>query len=207
MKPNKAERQRIAGRKHYAAHRERVLAGQAERRAANQEAIRAKAAVYRAATREEARVYQRAYYAKNRERVREEQRKFYLEHADRINAERRAFRARHPEKVREWNARFHRKHPGYYSFGVARRQTRKRKAPGRGITKEQWLEILRGALGLCAYCGERKRLSLDHIVPLSDGGEHDVENAAAACKSCNSSKHNASLLLWMARRRLEGRRA
>ena len=44
--------------------------------------------------------------------------------------------------------------------------------------------------GRCAYCclGKRK-LTLDHIIPLFVGGEHSDLNLIGACLSCNSSKH------------------
>jgi 5-methylcytosine-specific restriction endonuclease McrA len=30
---------------------------------------------------------------------------------------------------------------------------------------------------------------LDHIIPLSQGGTHDLDNLVLACKSCNSRRH------------------
>jgi len=42
--------------------------------------------------------------------------------------------------------------------------------------------------GVCAYCGEHGRLTLDHVVPLARGGAHRIENLVAACKPCNSRK-------------------
>lgn len=41
----------------------------------------------------------------------------------------------------------------------------------------------------CAYCGDhRDRLSIDHIVPRSRGGQTTFENCVAACKACNLKK-------------------
>jgi 5-methylcytosine-specific restriction endonuclease McrA len=41
----------------------------------------------------------------------------------------------------------------------------------------------------CAYCGASKeRLSIDHIIPKSRGGEMTFENCVAACKACNLAK-------------------
>jgi 5-methylcytosine-specific restriction endonuclease McrA len=43
----------------------------------------------------------------------------------------------------------------------------------------------------CAYCGTRReRLSIDHIVPKSRGGETSFENCVIACSTCNRSKGN-----------------
>ncbi len=40
----------------------------------------------------------------------------------------------------------------------------------------------------CAYCGETKNLTLDHITPRSKGGTDRVTNVLCACKDCNNSK-------------------
>ena len=41
----------------------------------------------------------------------------------------------------------------------------------------------------CAYCGTRKeKLSVDHIIPKSRGGQTNFENCVAACKACNRKK-------------------
>ena len=43
----------------------------------------------------------------------------------------------------------------------------------------------------------QENLTVDHVVPLSKEGKHDIENIVPACKSCNSKKHNTSLLLFL----------
>ena len=41
----------------------------------------------------------------------------------------------------------------------------------------------------CAYCGARReKLSIDHIIPKSRGGQMTFENCVAACKPCNLKK-------------------
>jgi len=45
--------------------------------------------------------------------------------------------------------------------------------------------------GVCYYCGEpmrRMRFTLDHVIPLSRGGYHDITNIVCACNMCNSRK-------------------
>lgn len=62
-------------------------------------------------------------------------------------------------------------------------------------TREQW-EALKEIYGnRCAYCGRKmRRLSKDHIIPISQGNPETVdkiENILPACKSCNSRKHTS----------------
>ena len=42
----------------------------------------------------------------------------------------------------------------------------------------------------CAYCGSRKRLTIDHVIPKSRGGKSTFENCVTACKDCNNKKNN-----------------
>jgi len=49
-------------------------------------------------------------------------------------------------------------------------------------------EVLRRDKHTCQYCGSTKRLTLDHIIPRSKGGEHSWTNVVTACERCNSSK-------------------
>jgi len=44
---------------------------------------------------------------------------------------------------------------------------------------------------VCAYCGTKdKRLTIDHVIPISKGGKTSFENCVAACKNCNSTKND-----------------
>ncbi len=45
----------------------------------------------------------------------------------------------------------------------------------------------------CVYCGAKKALTLDHIIPKSLGGKDSWENLVTACSSCNSKKGNRKL--------------
>lgn len=40
----------------------------------------------------------------------------------------------------------------------------------------------------CQYCGTRRDLTLDHVLPSSRGGKHAWTNLATACKRCNAKK-------------------
>jgi 5-methylcytosine-specific restriction endonuclease McrA len=40
----------------------------------------------------------------------------------------------------------------------------------------------------CQYCGTRRDLTLDHVIPSSKGGQHTWGNLVTACKRCNSLK-------------------
>ncbi len=43
----------------------------------------------------------------------------------------------------------------------------------------------------CSFCGETENLTLDHIIPVSKGGENISQNFQVLCQSCNSRKSNS----------------
>lgn len=67
----------------------------------------------------------------------------------------------------------------------------KQKSNGRcDFTREEWLEIIKNSKGICKNCNLKKELTIDHIIPLSKGGEHTKTNIQAICLSCNVKKSN-----------------
>lgn len=52
----------------------------------------------------------------------------------------------------------------------------------------------------CQYCGSKKQLTLDHVIPKAWGGQHTWDNVVAACSPCNSKKgpdrQNSPICNW-----------
>jgi len=42
----------------------------------------------------------------------------------------------------------------------------------------------------CVYCGSKKQLTIDHVIPISRGGKTNFENCVTACIDCNIKKKN-----------------
>lgn len=42
----------------------------------------------------------------------------------------------------------------------------------------------------CQYCGAKKELTLDHVLPKARGGKSTWKNLVTACKRCNTKKGN-----------------
>lgn len=45
----------------------------------------------------------------------------------------------------------------------------------------------------CQYCGSKKNLTIDHVVPKSKGGKTNWNNLVTACHRCNTLKGNKTL--------------
>lgn len=61
--------------------------------------------------------------------------------------------------------------------------------------RRAYVEMLR--LDPCSYCGAAAAGEVDHIAPVHLGGGDDWTNLTAACRSCNASKTDRSLLEFM----------
>lgn len=71
--------------------------------------------------------------------------------------------------------------------------------------KEWWPlrgQVFRRDGHLCNYCkDEDGPFEVDHIIPVTRGGSHDLTNLCVACKPCNSSKGDRLLSEWRGRYR------
>ncbi|MBS1488275.1 MAG: HNH endonuclease [Bacteroidetes bacterium] len=60
-------------------------------------------------------------------------------------------------------------------------------APYKGVTLTRQ-NIFKRDNFECQYCGIRRDLTLDHVMPSSRGGTHSWQNLTTACKRCNAKK-------------------
>lgn len=82
-----------------------------------------------------------------------------------------------------------------------RSKARERKARERGSTTlmltpdqlwRRWVQFDH----CCAYCGTNGDLHMEHVIPISKGGEHHLGNIVPACQRCNYSKHTFEVQAW-----------
>ena len=62
---------------------------------------------------------------------------------------------------------------------------------------EKWMMRLRLYGLMCAYCGMKltdKTATVDHVIPIIDGGTNTPANLVPACRHCNSSKHRKHIV-------------
>lgn len=93
------------------------------------------------------------------------------------------------EETRAHGERLRKRHEGRVRMGEQRYLLRKK-------------QIVRDAGGPCAYCGDPR--TVDHIIPMSQGGDHRLKNLTLACAPCNSQKGNRTPSEWKAARLAAG---
>ena len=86
-----------------------------------------------------------------------------------------------------------------FNYEVKRRS--KEENQGNGITKEQWLEMMKFFDFKCAYSdeyigGDSDKRTIDHIIPITKNGEHEVWNCVPMYSNYNTSKYNKNMLEW-----------
>lgn len=135
--------------------------------------------------------YMRAYLPNYKKAWRKD---YFLRKPEKLEAKRAAHRAHYARNRRHRIAlsmRWLRSEKGH--LHLARMKAMRKGAKGAAkITEAEWREILERQDGRCFYCkrpfSEGLCPTVDHIVPLSRCGRHEIGNIAAACRSCNCSK-------------------
>lgn len=70
------------------------------------------------------------------------------------------------------------------------KRARKRNAEGQ-FTEEEWINLKREYGNRCPSCNLSEpgvKLTVDHVIPLSQGGTNWISNIQPLCRSCNSKK-------------------
>lgn len=149
--------------------------------------------------------YDAQWYRSNRERVIARNIAWKKAHRDRVNTHTAKPRAK--EKARAWKkanaqkratsqAKYQRNHLEQMNAKSQRRRAKKSNVLHNDFTTAQWQELKNVFKQRCAYCGKKcKRLTMDHVTPISQGGNHTLSNIVPACQSCNSKKHTGPPLI------------
>jgi 5-methylcytosine-specific restriction endonuclease McrA len=89
-----------------------------------------------------------------------------------------------------------RRNPQNISKNSAIRRARLWKIEG-SHTEEEWELKKKISEYKCVYCGKIKKLTKDHIVPISKGGDDFITNIQPLCSKCNTTKGNRKEKLLM----------
>ena len=143
---------------------------------------------WRAANLTRAREYGRDYQRQNKPR-----RRAWLDaNRDRHASYRRKYHARHPDKSTAY-ARLYRAQKPYIMKALSNKRRAQKTAAGGSFTAGEWNMLCELYDHACLACGKREpdiKLTADHVVPVSKGGDSYITNIQPLCFSCNSRKHD-----------------
>ena len=170
------EHYRAIEREYVEAHKEHYRELKRSHREANPEKYLKALARYRETHRAEINAKARDRRQKDLEHYREIGRKSY---------------ERHAEDRRQYSLEYFKLHPEKSVAANNRRRARKHAAGG-SHTEEQWQALKAFHDYRCLCCGKREpeiRLTRDHVMPLTKGGNDSIDNIQPLCARCNSKKN------------------
>ena len=138
-------------------------------------------------------------YKNNKEKEDERNKEYYENNKDNIKIYQKQYREDNKEHISESKKIWNKNNPDKLFNSHCKRRIKEDK--GDGFTKNQWFEMMEFFNWECAYSGERftkdnKNRTIDHIVALDNGGEHEIWNLVPMYKNYNSSKKNNNMLEW-----------
>jgi 5-methylcytosine-specific restriction endonuclease McrA len=99
-------------------------------------------------------------------------------------------RDKYPEVNRKSVDTWEKKNPDKVLATIHRRRARKLNAFVEDVSIDRLYELANGVCQICKEPCTREDASIDHIIPLSKGGEHSYKNTQLAHLKCNCKKGN-----------------
>lgn len=185
-------------KKYREAHGEHIKEQAKAYRLANRDIIKE----YTVVNKDKLKEYKKNRYIANRGCLLEKAKTYAKEHSQEIKKRMKAYRLTQKGKIAETKGR--KKYRKTEKGRLARlNDAHRRRASKLGATTERVssLDVFLRDKYICQICGIKtrpdyknrfhpKRSELDHIIPLSKGGEHSMRNTQCLCHQCNASKNN-----------------
>jgi len=135
----------------------------------------------------QAREYSKKYYPT----VKEKKKKYAKENKEKIQARmfsyQKDYYIKNKEYIQERHKKWETENSEKRAVITSRRRSLQASAEG-SFSDLEWLDLCKKYGNKCLCCGEVKKLTVDHVIPLILGGANSIENIQPLCKSCNSKK-------------------
>lgn len=139
------------------------------------------------------------YVKANPSRVKDASRRSYEKHKIERRRSCQRWQRENIDKARAARKRWAKEHPDKVNDIVERRRANLANIKWE-CTQEHWRQIVEYFNGACAYCLRTDRkLTKDHIWPISRGGAHVAENIVPSCLPCNMRKKDRLIFVMLNR--------
>ena len=163
---------------------------------AKPEQRKATLAKYYQANKEKQKVASQKWQKANPEKVKAIGKEWNLANPDKVRSGAERWRHNHPGEMVEIRKKWKLANPEKYKANSAKANYKRRRLLANtrcDLTLAQWQEIKAFYKYRCAFCNKKTKLTQDHFVPVSKGGEHTASNIIPLCLSCNCTKGNREI--------------
>ena len=136
--------------------------------------------------------YSKQYAAKNKEELKSRRKSYYWKNREKVLKQFNDWAKDNGAKIKINRTQSRKANPALYRSYSATRRARMKNAQTFQITKMEFQKLYSSN---CFYC-QGTATSIDHVIPLSRGGNHSIGNLVACCLSCNSSKKDKTITEW-----------
>ena len=159
----------------------------------NKQQVTEQKSKYRQANADKLRASQREYYANNKDLYAIKAKAWRSKNFESKKAYDKQYAEANKDKTKAAAKRFALRHPERISLNRQKRRARLAKARVYKVTAKDLAAVLSAP---CIYCGSPSK-HVDHVIPLSRGGNHSVGNLAPACQECNLAKGSKLVSEWI----------
>lgn len=142
---------------------------------------------YREFHKEEIRERSKIYYQTHKKEMKEYNRCCYLIHKEEHRKYDRIYYLKYKKEEGKKKLEWERNNKDKVKIYGAKDRARKQNAEG-SFTTQEWTDLKNKYGNICLCCRKKKKLTVDHIVPLSKGGSNYILNIQPLCKHCNCVK-------------------
>lgn len=143
-----------------------------------------------------------AKYPEQRERIQERIRKYRAENPDKVREHQRKAYVKNRTKLLAYVKKYAKENPHVPALANAKRRAAKMGASLGDVSLiVQWQKAIRSMKWVrCHWCGTKVdglKVQFDHVLPLSRGGPHSIENMCTSCRECNQRKNARLIADWV----------
>lgn len=142
------------------------------------------------ANREKELAQTKAWIANNRESHLAGKRQYRRDNITSLLAIEAEYRKKNDAKIKKSMAAWRQTERGKLVQKLCSFRRREKLAKAGKVTVDELDAIRKAAKGRCHYCREKRKLTYDHVQPVSKNGPNEKWNFVMACKSCNSRKRS-----------------